>query len=62
LRNNPTELDQKLQYLRQGLLDQWPDAANPSLLTLMLLRVYRYCDPGSAEQKFIVEAIENLWK
>jgi hypothetical protein len=27
-----------------------------------LLRVYRYCDAASEEQKFIVEAIENLWK
>ena len=62
LRNNPAELDQKLQYLQQGLLTQWPDAANPALLTLMLLRVYRYCDAHSEEQKFIVEAIENLWK
>lgn len=62
LRNNPAELDEKLQYLRQGLLTQWPAADNPSLLTLMLLRVYRYCDAGSEEQKFIVEAIENLWK
>ena len=62
LRNNPAELDQKLQYLQQGLLTQWPDAANPALLTLMLLRVYRYCDADSEEQKFIVEAIENLWK
>jgi hypothetical protein len=62
LRNNPAELDQKLQYLQQGLLTQWPDADNRALLTLMLLRVYRYCDSDSEEQKFITEAIENLWK
>ena len=62
LRNNPAELDKKLQYLQQGLLTQWPDADNRALLTLMLLRVYRYCDSDSEEQKFIVEAIENQWK
>jgi hypothetical protein len=62
LRNNPADLDAKLQYLQQGLLAQWPAADNPALLILMLLRVYRYCDPDSLEQKFIIEAIENLWK
>jgi len=62
LRNNPADLDATLQYLQQGLLTQWPDADNPALLTLMLLRIYRYCDSNSEEQKFIVEAIENLWK
>jgi len=62
LRNNPAELDQKLQYLQQGLLTQWPDADNRALLTLMLLRVYRYCDSDSLDQKFITEAIEKLWK
>ena len=62
LRNNPADLDEKLQYLQQGLLAQWPVAANPILLILMLLRVYRYCDPASPDQKFITEAIEKLWK
>jgi hypothetical protein len=62
LRNNPADLDEKLQYLQQGLLNQWTAADNPALLILMLLRVYRYCDSDSLEQKFIVEAIENLWK
>jgi hypothetical protein len=62
LRNNPIDIDQKLQYLQQGLLSQWPDAANPALLTLMLLRIYRYCDSDSPDQKFITEAIKKLWK
>lgn len=62
LRNQPADLDQKLQYIRQGILQQWPDAENPALLILMLMRVYRYCDENSVEQKFILEAIRNTWK
>lgn len=62
LRNNPADLGEKLQYLRQGLLTNWPDADNSALLILMLLRVYRYCDSNSVEQKFILEAINKIWK
>ena len=62
LRNNPANLDQKLQYLKQELVQQWPNANNSGLLVLMLLRVYRYCDEHSQEQKFILKAINNLWK
>lgn len=62
IRDSDLDIKDKLMYIEQALLKRWPIADNHALLTLMLLRVYRYCNEGSTEQKFIRKEINRLWK
>jgi hypothetical protein len=62
VRNVNHDLSDKLEYIETALLNRWPVANNRALLTLMLLRVYRYCREGSLEQDFIKKEINRLWK
>lgn len=62
LRDQPAFVDNKLDWLQNAVLDVWPQANNRALLTLMLLRVYRYARPESTDHAFLIKVINNLWK
>jgi tRNA A-37 threonylcarbamoyl transferase component Bud32 len=62
LRAKPAMLENKLAYIQRGLLERWPQASDNTLLLLMLLRVFRYCQPHSAEHDFLIKEINRLCK
>lgn len=62
LRHNKLIIDSKLLNIKETILNQFPDANNDYLLILMLLRVYLYCEKGSAEYTLIMKEVNRLWK
>lgn len=62
LRNDNLMIDVKLKHIQKELIDRFPQSSNDYLLILMLLRVYRYTQPNSFEQNFILDRIKKLWK
>ena len=52
----------KTKHIQQELFKRYPESNNDYLLILMLLRVYRYTQPNTNEQTFIIEEIKKLWK
>lgn len=62
IRNDKLILDVKLNHIQQALLEQYPLANNDYLLILMLLRIYRYTNPNTFEEEFLVNCINRLWK
>lgn len=62
LRNNAVSIDVKLKHIQTELINRFPQTGNDYLLILMLLRVYRYTQPNTAERSFIIDRINKLWK
>ena len=62
LRHNPANISSRLMRIQKGLLRRYPQAADDYILILMLLRVHRYTKPDTLERKFILDAINNLWR
>lgn len=62
LRDRTYILDIKLNQINNELKECYPEAFDPYLQVLMLSKVYNYTQPGSAEQTFILKAINKLWK
>lgn len=62
IRNNTVTLGAKTKHIQQELFKRYPESNNNYLLILMLLRVYRYTQPNTSEQTFIIEEIKKLWK
>ena len=60
IRKLNVKIDTKLQRIQEKLKKWYPDAFDDSLLILMLLRVYPYCD--DADKQFIVNEANRLWK
>lgn len=61
-RNSDLVLDVKTNYIKQQLLEQYPEAANDYIFILQLLRVYKHASPGTYEHIFLLEGINKLWK
>ena len=61
-RNSDLILDVKTNYIKQQLLEQYPEAANDYILILQLLRVYKHAKQGTYEHIFLLEGINKLWK
>jgi len=62
IRDNTVTLGAKTKHIQQELFKRYPESNNDYLLILMLLRVYRYTQPNTNEQTFIIEEIKKLWK
>ena len=62
LRHNPANINSRLMRMQKGLLRRYPQAADDYILILMLLRVHRYTQPNTMERKFILDAIDDLWR
>lgn len=62
IRNDNIMLDVKTNYIQRKILDQYPEADNNYILLMMLLRVFKYAESLSQEQKFLIEGIKRLWK
>lgn len=60
IRKLNVKIDTKLQRIQEKLKRWYPDAFDDSLLILMLLRVYPYCD--DTDKQFIVNEANRLWK
>jgi RIO-like serine/threonine protein kinase len=61
-RNDSVMLDVKTHQIQQQLLNRWPLADNDYILILMLLRVYQYTRPHTAERDLLIRGINRLWK
>jgi 5-methylthioribose kinase len=59
IRKSNVKIDTKLQRIQDKLRKCYPDAFDDSLLILMLLRVYPYCD--DTDKQFIVNEANRLW-
>lgn len=64
LRNssNMSEYDLELSYIKKELMNVFPECFNDYLYILMLLRVYKYSQKGTKEQKMLLEEIKRVWK
>jgi hypothetical protein len=62
LRSKPAMIENKLAYIQRGLTEKWPLGNDDSLLALMLMRVFRYCDRNQQEYDFLVKEIHRLCK
>jgi len=60
IRKSYVKIETKLQRIQDKLSRWYPDAFDDSLLILMLLRVYPYCD--DTDKQFIVNEANRLWK
>lgn len=61
-RNTDLVLDVKTNYIKQQLLEMYPEANNDYIFILQLLRVYRHAQIGTPEHNFLLEGIKRLWK
>lgn len=61
-RHSKQKHSSKLGVLRKTLQDLFPEAMDDHLLILMLLRVYRHCEPNTLEYDLVVKEINRLWK
>ena len=60
IRKMNVNIDTKLQRIQDKLRRWYPDAFSDSILILMLLRVYPYCD--EQDKQFIIKEANRLWK
>jgi hypothetical protein len=52
----------KLSAIKQELVIAFPEAFNDYLYILILLRVYKYSQKGTIEQKMLLEEMNRVWK
>lgn len=62
LRKDQLLIDPKLRDIKDQVLTYFPSANNDTLLILMLLRVYLYCEKNSLEYNLIMKEVWRLWK
>ena len=61
LRYSDVRLDTKLEFIRDSLKKEYPQAFDNSLLILMLLRVVKHCEKGDFNYQFLMKEIRRLW-
>jgi hypothetical protein len=59
---NKNEFNLKLSAIKQELVIAFPEAFNDYLYILILLRVYKYSQKGTIEQKMLLEEMNRVWK
>lgn len=62
LRNQPAMIENKLRYIQDTLTLHLNLEFDSNFTILMLLRVLKHCQPGDANEQFIIREILKLWK